>query len=245
MPDPLINISDPAISDDNALLHTFLNINTMPDNNIIGGNEVESETTPTLSGNQHPIATDINSCNGHDIAASHSINLNTTGGYEVTLNPCSLKETYLQCLSSNARSLKPPSLYELSIDFMAWNSTKRFNCSMLLPKSTFTINTTIELIRPPSNDPSYSTQVTLYDNMKVDSKVKEYLFKQAKTRKYAVTLNPISTDLINTLKASVHESWHDLDPYSGIEDIGDTSDDDTVDAEHLPVPPLQVETTKH
>ena len=77
----------------------------------------------------------------------------------------------------------------------------------------------------------------------MDSKVKEYLFKQAKTRKYAVVLNPISSELINTCKASDHESWLDFDPYSGIEDIGDTSSDNTDDAENSPALPLEVETS--
>ena len=144
--DSMTNISEPSTCDDNALLHAFLNINDTTDSNIPGGNQDKNAAPPSASDNHSQGIADINSCNSQDIGTNHSIDLNITIGYEVTLNPCSLKETCLQCLSSNVRSLKPPSFFKLSIDYMAWNSTKRFNCSMSLPKSTFTINTAIELI---------------------------------------------------------------------------------------------------
>ena len=56
----------------------------------------------------------------------------------------------------------------------------------------------------------YNTQVTLYDDVKVDSKVKEYLFKQAKHQKYQVVLDQLSVSVINNWKTKPKESWCDV-----------------------------------
>ena len=84
-----------------------------------------------------------------------------------------------------------------------------------------------KLICPPSTEPTYNTQVTLYNSIKVDSNVKEYLFKQAQNRKYKVVLNQLTEDVIKNWKPVTHERWMDLDPYLDIEDIGNDSSQDS------------------
>ena len=164
------------------------------------------------------------------------------------LNPISLKESCLQCLASHTRNTQPPPLFGISVDFMAWNSSEKFNCSMVLPKFAHTVLCGFELIRPSPVIPSYNRQVILYNNVKVDSTVKEYLFKQVRNRKYKVMLDWINNDMINSWKPKPQESWQSIDPYSDLEDIGGTlsdSNENTASRESAKqsTTPLMVETS--
>ena len=111
----------------NTLLHAFLNISNQEGGNITGGN-----ITVTASGeNRNMLDTigsqsdnmptpTINSGNNQDVLANRSLDLNMTIGYESPLN-LSLKENCLQCLSHSTCRLQPPSLFETTVDYMAWN----------------------------------------------------------------------------------------------------------------------------
>ena len=164
--------------------------------------QIQNMSTPNINGE-----------NAQELVFNNSQDLNTTVGYDSALNPISLKENCLQQSASSTHHLQPPSLLETAVYYMAWNLHILYRCSMILPKSAFTALHGIELICPSPLEPTYNIQVTLYDNIKVDSKVKEYLFKQAHKRKYKVVLNQLTNDVIQQWKPVTHESWNHLDPF--------------------------------
>ena len=100
---------------------------------------------------------------------------------------------------------------------------------MVLPWSIKTTRHVLELQRinyTTKSDTMDKGQVTLYDNIKVNSSVKAYWIEQAKQCKYEVQLNQLTQNEIGRwTKQEISPSWEDLDPYSSLEDVDDTSDD--------------------
>ena len=55
--------------------------------------------------------------------------------------------------------------------------------------------------------------------------MKEYLLKQAKVRSYKVVINKLTPQTILEWSGKHKPTWQDLDPYSSLEDVGDTGND--------------------
>ena len=142
------------------------------------------------------------------------------------LNPITLCEMCVSVLVASLQIRKPASLFATCVDFMSWNGKDRFPCSLLLPHSMDTSTQVMELrrINPTTTRVHISDlcQVILYDNIKVNSVVCDYLFEQAHTRKYQVVVNKLSTNVIKQWERPRRESWMDIDLYSGLEDVGNT-----------------------
>ena len=80
-------------------------------------------------------------------------------------------------------------------------------------------------------------QVKLYDDVKVDSRVCDYLLEQAQTRAYKVVVNKISQNIISHWSKPVCEPWQDIDPYSSLEEVNSLQASDTND-DVLPEDPV-------
>ena len=70
-------------------------------------------------------------------------------------------------------------------------------------------------------------QVILYDNIKVNSVVCDYLLEQAHTHKYQVVVNKLMPNVITQWEQPSCESWMDIDPYSSLRDVGNTSSEES------------------
>ena len=149
---------------------------------------------------------------------------------ESLLSPISLKQNCLQVLSQCVAVLRPPSLYHVCVDFMAWNHDNYFNSNLVLPRSMTTASQVIELRNfTPTlvevTDDTGLSQITMYENMKVDWEVHKYWLQQAHTRKYSVSLPILSAESIQLwCDPRSLDRWKEIDPYSDLEDIGSNSD---------------------
>ena len=163
-----------------------------------------------------------------------------------TTSPITLKEDCLQCLASNINTARPATLLEICIDYMSWHSNVQFNCCMKLPTSASMKNLLVELMKVPHAASSDNRLVTLYNDLRVDRTVKDYLVNQVRKRDYVVVLRQIDDTIINSWKPRCREAWQDIDPYSDLEDVGsDTVPNPTnisTEEEEEEQLPLEVET---
>ena len=87
----------------------------------------------------------------------------------------------------------------------------------------------------------------LFDNVKINAVVHEYLHKKAWKRKYEVGMHRITSDTISQWKPIRLEPWETIDPYSSLEDIGNTShstsDDESSSHTDPPLHPATIEST--
>ena len=120
------------------------------------------------------------------------------------------------------------------MDYMSWDPSAKYNCSMMLPRHMNTASVMMELLdyQPGKTTPHVMIkQVRLYDDLLMDQRVKDYLLKQAKIRTYKVVLNKLMAQTMSDWSEKWKPSWQDLDPYSSLEDVGDT-DSDTAPNNH-------------
>ena len=141
-----------------------------------------------------------------------------------TQTPISLKSACLQTMVGCAlRPVKPMSLFAECVDYMSWHTEVYYQSSMQLPCSLQIQDKVAELQRistlPKCEHVTVYHQVKLYDNVKVDSRVQDYLLQQAQTRSYKVVVNKISQDPILQWSAPARETWQDIDPYSSLEEV--------------------------
>ena len=67
--------------------------------------------------------------------------------------------------------------------------------------------------------------------------MKEYLLKQAKVRTYKVVINKLTPQTVLEWTGKHKPTWQDLDPYSSLEDVGDTGNDTASSVMDENVPP--------
>ena len=119
------------------------------------------------------------------------------------------------------------SLFAECVDYMSWHSEVYYQSSMKLPCSLQICDKVAELQRistiPQREHVTVYQQVKLYDNVRVDSRVRDYLLQQAQTRSYKVVVNKVSQDIISQWSKPVQESWQDIDPYSSLEEVESSS----------------------
>ena len=194
------------------------NDNTTLLGSLKGGNSSDSDDATILLSMPSP---DTTMSYGEDIHSVTSM-----------LSPISLKQNCIQVLSENTAALRPPSLYHLCVDFMAWNHDVYYNSSLVLPRSMNMATKVIELrnftpiLVETDVDIGHSTQITVYENMKVDREVHKYWLHQAQTRKYSVSLPILSAEYIRLwCDPRSLDRWKEIDPYSDLEDIGDKTED--------------------
>ena len=143
-------------------------------------------------------------------------------------NPITLKECCCQALIKSCIQTKPATLFSICVDYMSWDPSAKYNCSMMLPRHMNTASFMMELLdyQPEKTTPHVMIkQVLLYDDLLVDQRVKDYLLKQSKTRTYKVVLNKLMAQTMSDWSEKWKPSWQDLDPYSSLEDVGDTNSD--------------------
>ena len=68
-------------------------------------------------------------------------------------------------------------------------------------------------------------QVSLYGNINVDKEARDLWLSDVHKRKYVVTIPKLSEQQIDLL-CNKQPSWMSIDPYSDLEDVGDTSQDE-------------------
>ena len=139
------------------------------------------------------------------------------------LNPVTLKESCCQLLVQSCIISKPPTLFSICVDYISWSPNTHYNCSMLLPKHMNTATIMMELLdhtAEPISPHVKIIQVRLYDNIPVNPRVKKYLLDQAKLQSYQVILCKLSDQTIYHWSHKANPTWQDIDPYSGLEDIG-------------------------
>ena len=235
---------------DNELLNQYLNIK-QESNDIIATYQPLTGTNTDDSMNQSSMAlTGTNITNiSEDLVVDNieSSVLNTDLGIHpdnaedqdiaTTTNPITLKENYVQAMLSNCKVSSPATLFYICTDYITWNPNVTYCCSMVLPCSMNTTRQVAVLQRicyVVETQSKNICQVTLYDNVKINTTVKEYWFEQASEHNYQVQLHQLTpTEIQHWTKPNIVTLWKDLDPYSSLEDIGDTSGDnqDTVTSE--------------
>ena len=89
----------------------------------------------------------------------------------------------------------------------------KYHCSMVLPWTMKTSRHILELQRicyAAEPESMNNGQVTLYDNIKINTTVKAYWIEQAKKRKYQVELYQLtSTEIEHWTKHDTTPSWKD------------------------------------
>ena len=74
-------------------------------------------------------------------------------------------------------------------------------------------------------DIGLTTQITVYENMKVDREVHKIWLHQAQTRKYSVSLPVLSAECIRLwCDPRSLDRWKEIDPYLDLEDVGSSND---------------------
>ena len=104
-------------------------------------------------------------------------------------NPTSLISACLQIMVGSAlRTVKPMSLFAECVDYMSWHPETHYPSGMKLPCSLQIHDKIAELQRistlPHQKHLTVYHQVKLYDDVKVDSRVHDYLLEQALMRAY-------------------------------------------------------------
>ena len=56
--------------------------------------------------------------------------------------------------------------------------------------------------------------------------MRDYLYNQANSRKYEVVIHKLTMDIVTQWGPLKQDSWKDIDPYSLLEDVGDTTSDE-------------------
>ena len=65
----------------------------------------------------------------------------------------------------------------------------------------------------------------LYDHIQINTKVKDLWLQQATSRRYSVPIKNLTEAEIASWNPSMRtNTWEDIDPYSGLEDVGDSSE---------------------
>ena len=151
------------------------------------------------------------------------------------MNPVALKESCCQKLVQCCVISKPPTLFSICVDYISWHTNEHYKCSMLLPRHMNTATFMMELLdhKPEQTSPHVKIkQVKLYDNLLIDPRVKQYLLEQAKSWNYQVVIQKLSDQTISEWSDRQKPTWQDIDPYSGLEDIG-SSDADKMQYEEV------------
>ena len=115
------------------------------------------------------------------------------------------------------------SLFAECVDYMSWHSETHYPGAMQLPCSLQIRDKIAELQRismlPHQKHLTVYHQVKLYDDVKVDSRVRDYLLEQAQTRTYKVVVNKISQEIVSHWSKPVCKPWQDIDLYSSLEEV--------------------------
>ena len=103
---------------------------------------------------------------------------------------------------------------------------------MVLPYSLHTTRQVgyLQCISYASEKSAGNPDVTLYDHVKVHLKIKDIWIQQVYLHDYTVPLNKLSEQEISSWNKTTSESWKDIDPYSSLEDVGNTTLDEIVDS---------------
>ena len=237
----------------NNLLKTFLNVSggdaNLHSQYTKGGS---SEARPCVSSNLDVAGNNTtnsgNELGQNNVGFENADNiLDERAGLVLNTNPISIKENCVYSLVRNMINKNPPSLFGICVDYISWNSTLTYNCSMKLPQS---MNTATHMIKLVHHAPQKYTpcprirQVTLYDEVKIDPRVKDYLLQQACSRNYKVVLKKLTVQNINGWTTKPRNTWEHIDPYSDIKDIGDSIDmpnEHSSDEENLNDEPIVTE----
>ena len=100
------------------------------------------------------------------------------------LCPISLKESCCQVLVRSCIVAKPATLFSMCVDYISWHPSEFYKCSMVLPRNMNTSTYMMELLDHKLDQTSPHViikQVTLYDDLLVDPRVKDYLLQQAES----------------------------------------------------------------
>ena len=166
---------DTPVKGGNHIEHT--EITALAESPVKGGNDSIMLPGSPKGGNTSDSddATILLSTPSPDTTMSYGDDINSVASL---LSLISLKQNCIQVISQSVAVLRPPSLYHVCVDFMAWNHDVYYNSSMVLPRSTTTATKVIELrnFTPTcveiGEDGGHSTQITVYENM--DQEVHKY-----------------------------------------------------------------------
>ena len=160
------------------------------------------------------------------------------------INPSSLKVNCVQKMLEFLHVRKPPSLMRLCCDHISWEPEVKYQCSMKLPSNMLCAGYVAQLqrIKYYNKTPSEkAAQVILYDHVKVNVVVKDYWIKEVNKRCYSISLPKLSATEIENWSGSKkdEEDWRNLDPYSSLEDVGNTTSDEVEAEPCSPINPDQ------
>ena len=153
------------------------------------------------------------------------------------INPTSLLKNCIQKLQEHVVAETPMSLAHCCIDFMSWNWDTRFGISMVLPNTMSTIHSVAEIRHAcvPTQNRS-SVGLINFGNKTIERGIHDYWLKDVSHRKYEVHLQKLTSREISFWDKSVKlDAWKDIDPYSYLEDVGSTSNEnpsESKDAQH-------------
>ena len=187
--------------------------------------------TTVTSGNNEPIQTGENSVStiayeDYDDEWSHIMDNHPEVMDIEVASPVSLKTSATQVLSMAMRVNKPMTLMHCCVDVISWNTGMTFPGNLTIPHLLFTRTKTAELRRmdPPLIPHHTIKQVSLYDNINIDKEARNLWLSDVQKRKYVVMIPKLSQKDIDLL-CNKQPSWMGIDPYSDLEDRGDTSQD--------------------
>ena len=145
----------------------------------------------------------------------------------ITSNPVTLKTFCIQRLNAAITRTKPKTLMKYCIDFMSWNDQHMYPCCMQLPCSLNTNKHVAELQQIqtcPTKGASLNESI-LYNHLKINTIVKDLWMQQAITKKYSVPIKKLTeTEIASWKPSSRANTWEDIDPYSGLEDVSSSSE---------------------
>ncbi len=253
----VFNLPDLSGFVDSSLLNTFLNIKQEPDDTYAQTDEQLTIEYGESGSENALLKVETNTGSEEDIAASveplkeetpatveplvvnpklpailhnPTVLLNLHDSYSVI----SLKEISVQKIVHSCIKSCPPTLMELCADLISWNVDVKFPGTLQLPFSLRTAHQIAVLQRIPIRNTEHvgaRSKEVFFGHLMINSIVKTYWEEQLKKRKYSVNINRLSEDKIKSWGPKTNtETWRDLDPYSSLEDIGSTSEDnkDTV-----------------
>ena len=145
-------------------------------------------------------------------------------------SPVSLQALCIQELMAHTVILSPMSLWHICVDKLSWSDSRAIASNMELPRSMCINDTVFELkniVRSgPQGPPCITRVIWLHNNVAVDKEVHDYWIKQLYTHKYKVQIPKLTQNDIDNYNKVLVETWRDIDPYSDLEDVGDTSSDE-------------------
>ena len=119
------------------------------------------------------------------------------------------------------------SLAHCCIDFMTWNCDTHFGINMVLPNTMSTIHSVAEICRAcvtTKNRPPVG--LINFRNKSIERGIHDYWLKDVLHRKYEVHLQKLTSREISYWDRAVKlDAWKDIDPYSDLEDVGSTSNE--------------------